>query len=165
MEHNRLHFFTFNHLENIVNKYRSDYPQATQPPNKHFCFFSTGPISHISAERETKLPGVPLCPPPLLFPLVSPDLSTSVSKPSLCLTDGQSLSRQSLRRLSETLSASRQGPFLPQTPKQQMKKGPMLPNRGDAGEYHVFRLGPPFLVWSLACVAKQGLRIKENFDL
>lgn len=82
---------------------------------------TVGPLSSFSCrlrfpnlprqkDRAARLPPPisPHFPPLLLFLLVSPDLPASVSKPSLCLTDGLSRSRQSLHCLSAAVILSQQ---------------------------------------------------------
>lgn len=52
MEHIGVHCFTSNHLENIVNKYRSDYPQGIPPPNKNLCFFHWPHFPYLSSAKD-----------------------------------------------------------------------------------------------------------------
>lgn len=125
--------------------------------------FPAVPTSHISPDWKAKLPGFPSRPPPplLLFLLVSPDLSASVSQPSLCLTDGLSRSRQSLRRLSAAVISSRQGHPLQHSRHAANEERPHVSwNRGSMRGIFLLIKEPPFSC--LISIAISGCKVNFN---
>ena len=113
------HIFSLSSLLKTSSTSTRSLPIIHEQHSQHFwiCFSGrppllppTPPESPQIGRQSCQASLLVLPPPPLLvFLLVSPDLSAGVSQPSLCLTGGLSLSRQSLGCLSAAVISSRQG--------------------------------------------------------